>query len=210
MKIMRLLLVGALLSTSVVFAQKKSVEEVAEKKVEKLTEKIDLSKEQADKIQTLTVEFITLKKKIKADESINEEAQKTQIKEAGKANRDQIKEILTDQQLAKLKEFNEERKNIDPKKQAEKRTKLLTDKLELTENQVERVKVLSLKVTEKIKAIIEDDSMSREKKKEFIEGNKTDYKNAMKSILTADQFVKYEVMLEEMKAKKEVKHDEMK
>ena len=210
MKIMRLLLVGALLSTSVVFAQEKSVEEVAEKKVEKLTEKIDLSKEQADKIQTLTVEFITLKKKIKADESINEEAQKTQIKEAGKTNREQIKEILTDQQLTKLKEFNEDRKNIDPKKQAEKRTKLLTDELELTENQVERVKVLSLKVTEKIKAIIEDDSMSREKKKEFIEGNKTDYKNAMKSILTADQFVKYEVMLEEMKAKKEVKHDEMK
>ena len=207
---MRLLLVGALLSTSVVFAQEKSVEEVAEKKVEKLTEKIDLSEEQADKIQTLTVEFITLKKKIKADESINEEAQKTQIKEAGKTNREQIKEILTDQQLAQLKEFNEDRKNIDPKKQAEKRTKLLTDELELTENQVERVKVLSLKVTEKIKAIIEDDSMSREKKKEFIEGNKTDYKNAMKSILTADQFVKYEAMLEEMKAKKEVKHDEMK
>ena len=210
MKILRLLLVGALLSTSAVFAQEKTAEEIADKKVEKLTEKIELTEEQASKIETLTIEFVTLKRKIKADETISTEDKKTQIKNAKKASKEQFNEILTEEQLAKLKELKEEHKKLAPQKKADKMTKHMTEELELTDTQVERVKILNLKVAEKIKAIIDDESMSKEKKKEFIKGNKADHKNAMKSILTADQLEKYETILEEMKAKKKAKHNEMK
>jgi len=101
--------------------------------------------------------------------------------------------------------LKEEHKNWEPQDKADKMTEHMTEELELTDAQVERVKVLNLKVAEKIKAIKEDDSMSKEKKKEFIEGNMEDHKNVMKSILTADQFVKYEEMAEKMKSK----HDKM-
>ena len=202
-------MVGALLSTSVVFAQEKTAEEIANKKVEKLTEIIDLTEEQASKIQTLTFEFVSLKRKIKTDETISAEDKKTQIKDAKKASKEQFNKILTEEQLTKLKELKEEHKNMDPQKKADKMTKHMTEELELTDDQVERVKVLNLKVAEKIKAIKEDETMSKEKKKEFIKGNMKDHKNVMKSILTADQFVKFEEMSEKMKSKHEKSHQEM-
>ena len=77
-----------------------------------------------------------------------------------------------------MKELHEA-KNTDkpektPEQRAEAQTKKMTEELNLTEDQQKQVMELNLKVEHKIQAIKNDDSMSDEKKKKFIAGNKKD------------------------------------
>ena len=67
-------------------------------------------------------------------------------------------------------------------------TELMTTALNLSDAQIERVKILNLTVAEKIEAIQNNPSLSPEKKIEFIDGNKSDRKIVLKSILTEVQF----------------------
>ena len=115
--------------------------------------------------------------------------------------------FLSEDQLTKMKELHEA-KNTDkpektPEQRAEAQTKKMTEELNLTEDQQKQVMELNLKVEHKIQAIKNDDSMSDEKKKKFIAGNKKDKRNALSAILTADQ-------MEILNAKKDKKKSEKK
>ena len=91
-----------------------------------------------------------------------------------------------------------EQKHESPKSLEDKartKTDKLRDALELTEEQEEQVYQLNLKVAQKIQVIKEDESMTPERKKEFIRGNKNDHKAVMKTILTEEQFAEYEEIL---------------
>ena len=71
----------------------------------------------------------------------------------------------------------------------------MTELLSLTTEQVDKVRTLNLKVANKIEAIVNDGTMTNEKKTLFINGNKTDHKRIMNSILNDDQMVTYEAWL---------------
>jgi len=78
---------------------------------------------------------------------------------------------------------------------ANAQTEKMTELLALSEAQIEQVRVLNLKVATKIDVIRNDETMSAERKKEFIKGNRDDHKTMMKSILTDEQFATYEAHL---------------
>lgn len=85
-------------------------------------------------------------------------------------------------------------KAMTPKSIAAKQTKKMVALLGLTPDQTLKVGDLNLKVQEKIAAIKSSDK-SAEKKQEFINGNLKDRLNALSSILTETQFVKYKASL---------------
>lgn len=209
MKILKITVAFLILSTSSVFSQDKTAEEKAAEITERLTTELSLTEEQATKIEALNVDFITSKRSIKADKSLSEDQQKEKLKDARKLHKASVNEILTDEQEATLKAKKEAHKNMTPQDIADKMTEHMIEELDLTAEQIERVKILNLKVAQKIDVIRKDESMSKDKKKEFIKGNMKDLKNSLKPILTDEQFEKYKEMSKKMKEKHDHMHDEM-
>lgn len=90
---------------------------------------------------------------------------------------------------------------------AELHTTRMTKVLELTDNQRAKVAELNLGVAMKNEAIRNDTTMTRVQKQEALKGNMEGRKTMLKTILTEEQFKKYEeneaAMIERKKARKE-------
>lgn len=67
--------------------------------------------------------------------------------------------------------------------------------LSLTPEQAEQVRNLNEKVDQKIQAIRDNASLDDAQKQAFIKGNREDHKRVMQTILTVEQFNKYEELL---------------
>ena len=153
-----------------------------EKKVTKLASDLELNEEQQKKVRELIDSFELKAKKVREDESLSDEDKKSQAKELKKNHKEQIKAILTADQLVKLETLQAERKEKKEGKKksleerAEEKTQKLVEMLSLTEEQTERVRILNLKVLQKIAAVKKNESLTDEQKKEFIKGNKNDHK----------------------------------
>jgi len=193
----------------------KTPEERADKKVAKLTEKLSLTEAQAASTKTLLLEMITNIQAMKADETLTKETKKAKVKSMKENFKTDLEALLDDSQKEKLAEIEAEHKAKIAEKKAQKKktyteraaalTDEMTEALSLTPEQVEKVRVLNLKVADKIHVIKNDESMTKEKKKEFIKGNKADHLNVMSTILTDDQMVTYEAWMAEKKAERKDK-----
>lgn len=203
--------------------QKKTAEEKAEHKMTKLTEKLSLTDEQVSEIKPLLLDLMNNIKETKANESLTADAKKAKVKSFKEVFSANVEAKLDESQKEKFAELKAEHEAKVAEKKANKKTpgehaaeltEEMTELLSLTTEQEEKVRILNLKVANKIQAIKDNDSMTKEKKKEFIKGNKGDHKNEMTGILTADQLVTYEAWLTEKKAahkeKKAVKKQELK
>lgn len=193
------LLFAALLVTVSVSAQdleaKKSPEERAKIMTENLAKDVDLSEEQKSKIEAINEQYIADLKAIKADESKDEEQKREAVKEVRKNWKNAVEAELTEEQKAKLKELRAEHKGqlkLSPEERAEKKTAYLKAELGLSEEQTEKVRELNLIVAQKIAAIKSNESLTEEQKKQFIAGNKKDFKKALSTILTKEQMKKFE------------------
>ena len=211
MKVLRFALIGLCLSSGLTFAQegKANAEAKAERMVEKMAENLELSDEQREKVEAVGVEMIQTKQKIKHDETISEEVQKEQLKALKETFNSEMKEILSEEQYAKFKENHRKNSGKSLEEKARAKADRMTEELGLSEEQNEQVYQLNLKVANKIKAIKERDDLSDEKKKEFIKGNKKDYKSVLSIILTEEQMTKLKELKAEKKEKKEITIDKV-
>lgn len=184
-----------------------------ESKKAHVMDELDLSDDQRAEIDALREEMKEKRASLKADESLDEAARKEQIKEL-KAEKDAaMEEILTEDQQEKLAAMKAEkkanhkahRKDITPGEYAEKQTAKMLEVIDdITPEQEERLRILNLKVAEKIDVIKKDESMSDEKKKEFIKGNKEDKRRMLESILTEAQLAQWDEHIANKKKMKTV------
>ena len=175
--------------------QKKSPEEKAKVMTERLAEEVGLNETQKIEIEKINAQYISDMKAIKADESKDEDQKREAFKELRQNHKTQVEAQLTEEQKAKLSAAREERKDapkLTPEEKAAKKTEKMKAELGLSEEQAAKIGDLNQTVALKIAAIKNDESMTPERKKQFIQGNKKDYQKALKTILTQDQMKKYE------------------
>ena len=138
---------------------------------------------------------------------MEKEARKSQIQEIRETRNAGLKSLLTEEEYAKYEEMeakkiaeHKEKKEMTPEQRAEKHTAKMIELLDLNDEQIEQVTALNIKVESKIAVIKNDVTMTDEKKKEFIKGNRQDQKRVLRVILTPEQFETLQA------AKKEGKH----
>lgn len=85
----------------------------------------------------------------------------------------------------------------DPDTMAARLTNLMAEKLELTEEQVGSIAEINLKNTKELVALREEYRGNREEMRSEAEKIREERDIEMKGILTEDQFVKYEALMEE-------------
>jgi hypothetical protein len=105
MKVIKITLV-LMLFCQAVFAQKPSPEEMAQKRVDRLDEKVSLTETQKTETYAIVLEGIIDIQNLKEEDSTYKEAFRTIKKDL----REQIKEVLTEEQRAILKESRDQKK----------------------------------------------------------------------------------------------------
>lgn len=108
-----------LFSSTISFGQdkkdEKSPELIARKQADKMESKYNLSKEQKESIYLLRVQEIEAIREQKANPVLDDE----KVKEIIKHHRQELKKILTEEQLHQLKEDHQKRKEEHHKKELE-------------------------------------------------------------------------------------------
>lgn len=184
---------------------KHSPEERAAHMTEKLTTELGLSPEQKTAIEGINAKYLSEMQSVKNNDELQEDQKREASKELRKNWKESVKAELTEEQKAKMEELKEERKEMQkltPAEKAEMKTAKMKEDLGLSEEQTQQLRELNRKVADKIEAIRSDENMSPEKKKEFIQGNRKDYKRVLSTILTPEQLAKFE------EQKKSHHHDE--
>ena len=198
MKIVRFALAACIVSVGfTATAQENAQKEKCKDKKAHAMDQLDLSDDQRAEIDALREELKEKRAALEVDGSLDEAARNEEMKALKDEKKAAMEEILTDDQKAKLAELKAEHKSardeMTPAQIAEKQTAKMKEVIDdLTPEQEEQLHDLNLKVAMKIDAIKKDDSMSEEKKKEFIQGNKEDKRRMLETILTEAQLQQWD------------------
>ncbi|PWL28099.1 MAG: hypothetical protein DCO96_08970 [Fluviicola sp. XM-24bin1] len=211
MKIVRFALAACIVSVGFTsLAQEDTGKQKCEDKRAHVMDELNLSDDQRAEIDALREEMKDKRATLKADESLDEAARRDEMKALKAEKKAAMEEILTDDQKSKLAEMKAERKakrdEVTPAQYAEKQTAKMKEVIDnLTPEQEEQLHALNMKVAMKIDAIKKDESMSDEKKKEFIKGNREDKRRMLEQILTEEQLAQWDAHIankKKMKIKK--------
>ena len=188
----------------------KSAEERATHLTERLTEKLSLNETQTAKVATINLDFA---KKATAIKAANEdrEAGREELKALRKEHKAAIKTTLTPEQITQFEAMKDGKrghkgrrgkggkkghsrgKDKSPEDRAAHHTERLTEKLSLNETQIQKLASINLDFAKKIAAAKEENE-DREAGKEAVKALRTQHKNAIKTILTAEQTTQFEAM----------------
>jgi len=170
-----------------------------EQKLEKMKTELGLSDSQVEQIKALHQKKKEESKGLRKEAKEGNEESKAKLK----ANRAEMKaemdKILTPEQRKKAEALHAEHK--DPTNRAEKRIEKMKTELSLSDAQATKVKAALVTKMTKMQALKEkagDDKVDKTERKTI----KTAFETELKSILSSEQFTKYE----QMKADKKAKH----
>jgi hypothetical protein len=90
---------------------KTSPEERAKHRIEKIDEIVDLDQYQKADLEALHIETAQKMHDIKSSPDLDDETKKAKVKEVKEASKDRMQEILSEEQLTKLKEHRKQKKS---------------------------------------------------------------------------------------------------
>ena len=150
-----------------------------------LKELLDLTEEQAKTLRAAREEWHILAKSVRDNKELSDEEKRTQLKEGHKEFDAKIREILTEEQYSKFREIR--RQNAQPNNNERQHRRELRQILELTEEQVEKLRAVHQYAIKKIKAIIANEELTKEEKKKQIKNVKKQAHNRRMEIFTEEQ-----------------------
>jgi protein CpxP len=161
-----------------------------------MMKQLDLTADQKEKIKISREDFRTKMITLNQDESVTLKDYRDKKYILRKEEKMQFLNILTPDQKTKLEQIKKDNKAKHELMAAKKIDKLKTE-LNLTDEQVATIKANRQAIRTKVQAIIQNDSLSRTDKKEQLMSIKDANKDSMKTILTADQYTKWQELRKE-------------
>ena len=154
----------------------------------RLREVLDLTDEQVKALRAARKKWQEYAKSIKENKELSKEDKQAKLKEGFKIYNAAVKEILSEEQYAKLIELRRSsaRPNQNGNEENEHRREL-RQILELTEEQVEKLRAVHQYALKKIKGIIANEELTREEKKKQIKEVKKQAHNRRMEIFTEEQ-----------------------
>lgn len=200
----------------------------SKKMTENLTNKLQLTNAQQTNVEKWNEEFILKAKTIRQNDSISAELKEVMLQKVRDERIERVRTVLTPEQKKKLEEMirNQEiRKDEDDerddhgkgkhhdkdhsKKEHEhhdhkfmKQTEMMQKKLKLTKPQHAQVLQINKETDDKLESVRKDKSIKGEEKKKKVEEIKNLRITKIKALLSPEQLVKFNKMLE----KKEDEH----
>jgi protein CpxP len=99
--------------------------------------------------------------------------------------------------------FGQEKEVKTPEQRAEKKTEILTKKLDLNANQQTKVAEMNLKTAKEVDAIKSNQNLSKEEKKNAVKQLRETKQAELRGVLSSDQQQKFDKMKEKREQKRE-------
>jgi hypothetical protein len=155
-----------------------------------IAEKLNLTAQQQQQMKTIQQDFKTKAEVLKSNDNITLGEFKKKMQELKEQRKAQVSAMLTDEQKAKMKAGREHKMKQNATAHFEK----LKTELQLTEDQQVSLKKKQAEVQQQMKAIHQNDALTKEQKKEQIVALHKQRKEYLKSVLNAEQVQKLEAM----------------
>lgn len=168
-----------------------------------MKDSLNLTEVQSARIAAINDSACVKMKAIKEDNSLDQEARKAKMKEVMGKMRADYKAVLTEEQLAKLKEHRKANAgkhgkggkghaNSTPEQKAEKMTEHMKTELGLSEDQTPKVKEANLALINQRKSVKDNPDLKNEDdRKKAMKSAMSAYNKTMKEILTDEQETKW-------------------
>ena len=166
--------------------------------MKKMAEKLNLSQQQQDQLKPIFEKQREQAKAIWKDSSLTEGQKNEKMQALHQDFQTQVSGILTpaqQQQLAQMKENGKE--HMRGKMGAR-----MAEKLNLSQQQQDQLKPIFEKQHEQMRAIWQDNSLSKDQKKEKMQALRQDFKTQINGVLTPDQQQQWQQMREQMKQRR--------
>jgi glutaredoxin len=167
-----------------------------------IKETLDLTDEQAAQLKAIHEKWHKHAKAIHGNKELSKEEKKAKLKEGFKKMDAAVRELLSEEQYAKLKKLRQSsarpnqngnsengQQNGNGNSNSQHRQRLIKE-LELTEEQVKKLRAVDQYATRKIKGIIANKELSKEEKKEQIKAVHQQAHNRRMEIFTEEQIIK--------------------
>lgn len=150
---------------------------------------LNFSEEQKAKFKAMNQDFRKKMEELRKQESLTVKDYREKMETLRKEQREKIQSMLTPDQKTEMQKYRDaaklKTKTFDLKKQAK-----LKERLNLSDDQLAKIKKDRESTMERIKTIRENKALSDIEKKEKIKESMKDQKESMKSILTEEQLQK--------------------
>jgi Spy/CpxP family protein refolding chaperone len=169
-----------------------------------MMQQLNLTADQKEKLKASREDFRTKMVALNEDESITVKDYRDKKDILRKEQKMQFMHILTADQKTKLQQIKKDNQAQRELMAAKKIDKLKT-KLNLSDEQVAAIKANRQSQQAKVEAIMQNDSLSRIDKKEQLMTIKEANKDSLKTVLTADQYAKWQDLRKQEMEKRQEK-----
>ncbi len=171
----------------------------------KVMKELNLTEDQQAKIKSLNEDFRIKFNAVRDDSSLTKDSKRAKMKELSETKKNQFQAVLTPEQQAKMKELRGKRSDNYKKgrKDMAKRGHNRMD-LNLTEDQKSKMQDLRKDYRDKMQALKDDTSLSKEMRSEKRKELANTHKSEIRSLLTPEQQAKIKDVKE--KGRKDFKY----
>jgi Spy/CpxP family protein refolding chaperone len=173
-----------------------------ENRMARLSRGLDLTEEQKAKIKPILEDESAKVESVLDNSNLSRQQKRTRIREIHAATFEQIKTILTPEQLKKHEEMMKSAKKMSPGMRnatPDNRLQRLSTTLNLSEEQKAKIKPMLEDESTEVKAVLDDSNLSRQQKRTKIRDIHADTFEQIKTILTPEQLKKHEEMMKKWK-----------
>jgi hypothetical protein len=201
-----IMFLGLMMVSTIIFAQQKAdPRERATKHANKMKSTLALTDVQYNAIRAIDEEYITKQSDVSKDSTLSKESRHQQMRALQLQKASAINKVLTDEQKSKWASArSEQAKKHRPqmKKSPGERAQRMQKKLSLSDEQTSKLKAIDEEFATKFRALRKDSTMAREDSRERAESLRKEYRSKTKSVLTEEQFRKWETQKADHRRKK--------
>ncbi len=173
--------------------------------LQELSEKLNLTDAQKAAIKPILATEVNEIKAVHQDSSLSNEQKQAKIKEIRDNNREKINALLTPDQQKIFAEMKGDPGNR-MREQSQNRLTMLAEQLNLTDAQKTAIKPILAKEANDIKAVIQDNSLSREQKQTKLSAIREASDTKINALLTPEQQAKWAQLKERAKQERNKKN----
>jgi Spy/CpxP family protein refolding chaperone len=192
---------GLMIASTVMFAQRKvDPMERAAKQAEHMKKELGLDEVQYKAVKAINEEHAGKVMKLFGDSTISQEAKHQQMKTLRNEKETALRKVLTEEQHKKRLANQSDHHRKHGAKMAKHRGNYagrMQKELSLTDEQNAKMKAINREFGQKFRALRNDSTLSKEDNQTKMKQLKVEYQEKMKSVLTEEQFEKWEQLKSE-------------
>jgi len=167
---------------------------------QQMSEKLKLTDDQKQQMKSINDDFKNRMQELNKNGNITAQELKEQKHALAKERMEKVQALLTPEQKLQMQEFRKEGKN-KRKMDSGKRMEKIKNTLNLSDEQVEKMKAQRFEFKSKEEAIRNNKSLTADEKNDQLKSLRNEKKNSFKSFLTPEQIKKLEEMKHNRPAK---------